>query len=123
VVTNVYDTVVDKADTTSTTDATVKITVIAQPMPDLKIPAICIDSKTGTITNSYIVSGYSAILYDFQWKDSTGTVVGTAANFSTDTPGDYTLEINAKSLAGCSSGVIPFTVKESAKPKEVSYTV
>lgn len=128
-----YAQVVDKNNPSSTSAAAdVYVTVIAKPILNLDVPTICVDSKTGKITDAYIVSGYSGSykdvsgnpqpLYSFQWKDSTGVTVSQNNNFLTDTAGNYTLEVMANTPENCTSGVYPFTVYESALPAKVTYT-
>jgi len=118
-----YVLVTEKANPTNTATSTVTLTVISLPVLNIVVGPICVDSQTGIVTNSYIMSGYNTKNYDIQWKDSTGTVVSMAANFSCDTPGDYTLVVTTKSGVNCTASFGPFTVIESAKPAKVTYTV
>ncbi|MFE3846765.1 choice-of-anchor L domain-containing protein [Flavobacterium sp. LB3P45] len=98
------------------------ITITQKPKPVLTVPTICIDIDTGNTTDAFIESGFSAPRYSFEWKSEDGTLVGTAENFSTNEPGNYTLTITNLSIFGCTSDSVPFTVIESSKPASVSYT-
>jgi gliding motility-associated-like protein len=97
------------------------ITITAKPKPTLTIPPICHDFKTGVISSSTIISGFSAPRYSFEWKKDDGTVVGTASEFSTNTPGNYTLTVTDLSIFSCPSDPVPFTVSESLPPRSVTY--
>jgi gliding motility-associated-like protein len=99
-----------------------EITITSKPKPVLTIPAICHDFATAAFTNSYITSGYSAPRYSFEWKKEDGSLAGTASDFSTSQPGNYTLTVTDLSIFGCTSDIIPFTVIESAPPTSISYT-
>jgi gliding motility-associated-like protein len=98
------------------------ITIKPKPKPTLTLLPICVDVETGVITDSYVTSDYSIPLYSFDWKSEDGTTVSTASDFSTKTPGKYTLIVSDLSVAGCSSEVVPFTVLISSRPAQVSFT-
>jgi gliding motility-associated-like protein len=98
------------------------ITIKAKPEPVISVLPICVDVDTGVINDSYISCNYSTPLYSFEWKREDGTIVGTAFDFSTKTPGKYTLAVNDLSIAGCMSEIVPFTVLISSKPAKVSFT-
>ncbi|MBP2282957.1 gliding motility-associated-like protein [Flavobacterium sp. CG_23.5] len=98
------------------------ITIISKPKPILTVPAICHDFETGAITDSHIISGFSAPRYSFEWKKEDGTLVGSSSDFSTNQPGNYTLIVTDLSIFGCPSEPIPFTVIESAPPASISFT-
>ncbi len=108
--------------TTLSNKAEISITLIPFPVNKLTLTNICIDSKTGIVTDAQIISGYNETLYTFDWKDNTGATVGNSSNYSTNVPGNYTVNINAVSITGCDSGTIPFTIIESAAPAVVTYT-
>lgn len=114
--------ITDKS-TNLSNNSEITITLIALPVINqLTVPPICIDSKSGIVTDSNIISGYNETLYTFDWKDNSGATVANSSNYSTNVPGNYTVNINAVSITGCDSGTIPFTVIESAAPAVVSYT-
>jgi gliding motility-associated-like protein len=96
------------------------ITITDKPKPILNVPAICHDFKTGILTNSNISSGYNAPQYAFEWKKEDGTLVSTNADFSTNTPGNYTLTVTDLSIFGCTADPVPFTIIESSGPASVS---
>ena len=100
----------------------IAITITAKPKPILTIPPICHDFETGAVTNSTIISGFSAPRYSFEWKKEDGTQVGTSPDFSTDIPGNYTLTVTDLSIFSCPSDPVPFTVIESSPPLSVTYT-
>ncbi|WP_369753226.1 choice-of-anchor L domain-containing protein [Flavobacterium sp. WC2409] len=99
-----------------------EITITDKPNPILSVPAICHDFATGTLTNAYITSGYTAPRYSFEWKEENGILVGTASDFSTSQPGNYTLTVTDLSIFGCTSDIIPFAVIESAPPSSITFT-
>lgn len=98
------------------------ITITEKPKPVLTVPAICIDIDTGTTTDAFIESGFTAPQYSFEWKSEDGTLVGTEENFSTNEPGNYKLTVTNLSIIGCTSDSVPFTVIESSKPASVTFT-
>lgn len=99
------------------------INIIPKPLPILYVPPICVDFVTGAITNSYVVSGFNAPQYSFEWKKEDGTLLSTNSDFSTNQPGNYTLTVTDLSLPnGCPSDSVPFTVIESSKPASITYT-
>lgn len=98
------------------------ITIKTKPEPVISLLPICVDVDTGVINDSYITSNYSAPLYSFDWKSEDGTTVSTTSDFSTKTPGKYTLIVNDLSVVGCSSDIVPFTVLISSKPAKVTFT-
>ncbi|MFV8368082.1 choice-of-anchor L domain-containing protein [Flavobacterium sp. LB2R40] len=98
------------------------IIITEKPKPMLSVPPICIDIDTGTTTDSYVVSGFTAPQYSFEWKTEDGTLVSTAENFSTNEPGNYALTVTDLSILGCTSESVPFTVIESSKPASVTFT-
>ena len=98
------------------------ITITEKPKPVLTVPTICIDIDTGITTDAFIESGFTAPQYSFEWKSEDGTLVSTAENFSTNQPGNYTLTVTNLSIFGCTSNSVPFTVIESSKPADVTYT-
>lgn len=131
---HIYAQVFDKNDPALVSPAAdVYVTVVKKPTPSINPQTICIDPKTGKITNAYFISGYGGTyndvdgipqpLYFFEWKDSAGTVLSTDSNFSIDTKGNYTLEIKANTPENCNSSIVSFTVNESAMPSNVTYTV
>jgi gliding motility-associated-like protein len=98
------------------------ITIKNKPIPRITLLPICVDVDTGIINDSYVTSGYTTPLFSFDWKNETGTTLGTASDFATKTPGKYTLTVNDLSVAGCVSKVVLFTVLISSKPAKVSFT-
>jgi gliding motility-associated-like protein len=98
------------------------ITITSKPKPILNVPAICHDFKTGILTNSTIISGFSAPRYSFEWTNESGTLVGSSSEFSTNQPGNYSLTVTDLSIFSCPSDPMPFTVIESSPPLSVSYT-
>jgi gliding motility-associated-like protein len=98
------------------------ITITSKPKPVVTAPPICHDFETGVITNSNIISNYSAPQYSFEWKKEDGTLVGTSSDFSTNEPGNYTLTVTDLSIFSCPSDPVPFTVAESLPPLTVTYT-
>lgn len=103
------------------------LTIVPKPDGDDLVieDQICIDAETGTISPAYVVSGYSSLYYTFDWQDSTGATVSTQPNFTTTTPGDYTLYITStiNGLSGCSSDPIAVTIVQSGKPQSVDVEV
>jgi gliding motility-associated-like protein len=97
------------------------ITIKTKPEPVISLLPICVDIDTGVINDSYVSCNYSAPLYSFDWKSEDGTTISTVFDFSTKTPGKYTLIVNDLSVVGCSSDVVPFTVLISSKPAKVSF--
>lgn len=125
---NIYAVVTNNA-TPSCFSSPVLIQLFPIPLPTgdklvIEDP-ICIDSDTGTVTPGYVTSGYSSLYYTFDWQDSTGATVSTSPNFTTTTPGDYTLYIktNVNGLTMCDSDPIPFTMIQSGKPQDVQIDV
>jgi gliding motility-associated-like protein len=98
------------------------ITITSKPKPVLDVPPICHDFETGVLTNSHIISGYSAPSHSFEWKKEDGTLVGTASDFSTNQPGNYSLTVTDLSIFGCTSDTVPFIVIESSPPASISFT-
>jgi gliding motility-associated-like protein len=98
------------------------ITITESPQPNLTVPSICIDTANGTTTNAVIESGFSAPQYGFEWRDETGSLVGTSSSFSTNRPGNYTLNVFNLAIFECSSGPVPFEIVTSALPKAITYT-
>jgi len=102
------------------------ITVIPKPHLEDRDGVICYNSESGVGEAAEFRTGYSGSLYTFKWTDETGldvTANPSAANFSTTTPGIYTLVISTIGLNGCESDPITFTVIESSRPKSVSIEV
>ena len=97
------------------------ITITDKPKAILIVPPVCHDFETGVVTNAYITSGFTAPQYAFEWKKEDGTVVGNAADFSTNEPGNYTLTVTDVSIFGCTADPVPFTVIESAGPASISF--
>ncbi|CAM4018167.1 T9SS type B sorting domain-containing protein [Flavobacterium weaverense] len=107
---------------TCPSETPISITITDKPKPNLTIPAICIDVDTGIITNANIKSGFTAPRYSFEWKSEDGNIVSTDENFSAAIPGNYTLVVTDLSIFGCTSEIFPFTVIESARPIDVTFT-
>ncbi len=109
------------------TPTLIQLLPIAQPTGDKLVieDPICVDSETGAVTPGYVVSGYSSQYYTFDWQDASGATVSTSPNFTTTTPGDYTLYITTtvNGLTACDSGAIPFTIIQSGKPQDVQIDV
>lgn len=99
------------------------ITITSKPKPVLKVPPICHDFETGAITDSHIISGFSAPRYSFEWKKEDGTLVGSASDFYANQPGNYTLTVTDLSIFGCPSEPVLFTVNVSMPPSSISYTI
>jgi gliding motility-associated-like protein len=103
--------------------ATLTINVIPKPHSNALTGTICYDTVTGSSTADTlpIQSGYSPSLYNFEWTDSDGNVVGSDTDFTPTMIGNYTLVITAIAPAACESDPIQVTVIESAKPASVTF--
>ncbi|MBC7524907.1 MAG: T9SS type B sorting domain-containing protein [Flavobacterium sp.] len=100
----------------------ISIFVNKLPEPILKNGIICVDSKTGTLLNPYLLtSGLSATSYTFQWFNAQGQVVGTSNNYLVNTAGTYSL-IATSNATGCSSAQVFATVNQS-EPAVVAYSI
>ncbi|TRX39216.1 T9SS type B sorting domain-containing protein [Flavobacterium restrictum] len=99
-----------------------QIIITEAPKPVPNPTPICHDFETGIRTNSYVSSGYTAPQYAFEWKKEDGTLVGTAEDFSTNVPGNYTLTVTNLAVFGCTAAPVAFTIIESAPPSAVTVT-
>lgn len=100
----------------------ISIIVNKLPKSSAKDGIICIDNVTGAVVNPYTIeSGLSATTHSIQWFDSTGTVVSTNANYTTQIPGVYSI-IASNNATGCASEELFITVTTS-QPAIVSYTL
>jgi gliding motility-associated-like protein len=100
----------------------IEITIMPKLEPIITSSAICHDFGTGIMSNSYNVTNYSSPKYAFEWKSEDGTLLGVAADFSTNQPGNYVLTVTDPSIISCSSDPIAFTVVEIFPPQIITYT-
>ncbi|HQW69255.1 MAG TPA: choice-of-anchor L domain-containing protein [Flavobacterium sp.] len=100
------------------------ITIIVNKLPE-PTPVdgvVCIDSETGDLLNAYTIhSGLSASTHSFEWKNESGTVVGTSTSYAAILPGVYTV-IATNNATGCSSEPTEVTVIQS-EPAVITYEV
>src|SRR5690606_22529002 len=72
----------------------VNLTVHQLPEPTVQDDYICTDPLTGDVIREAILeSGLEPTTHNFVWTDSVGNVLGTDANLTVNTPGDYTLTV------------------------------
>ena len=101
---------------------TVKITIFVKklPEPTFEDAYICIDSETQTLLSpKTIFSGLNANSHSFEWKDASGQILGTQANYTATLPGIYSLT-STNSITGCSS--IRTVTLSPSEPASITYT-
>lgn len=101
---------------------TVKISIFVKklPEPTFKDAYICIDSATQTLLSpTTIQSGLNAATHTFVWKNSSGVVIGTQANYIATLPGTYNLTATS-TLTSCTS-TRTVTLNPS-EPATITYT-
>lgn len=101
----------------------INITVNKIPEPKPVDGIICYENSTNTLLKSYtITTGLSNNLYDFEWQNETGEIVGGNNNtYEAKTAGKFTIKATNKST-NCSSTKIPVTIIAS-EPAIFTYTV
>ena len=83
---------------------------------------ICFDNITNTLQKSYIIdTGLSNTLFNFEWQNEAGTIVGNSNKYEAILPGKYTV-IATNKTTGCNSPKVSVTVNAS-EPAIVSYTI
>ncbi len=101
---------------------TVKIGIFVKklPEPTFKDDFICIDSETNALLSpKTIFSGLNSATHTFEWKDSSGQIIGIEANYTAILPGTYSLT-STSSVTGCSS-TRTVTLSPS-EPATITYT-
>jgi gliding motility-associated-like protein len=99
---------------------TIIVNKIPEPQPVDGI--VCINSATGNLLNSYMLtSGLSSNTHSFQWFNKEGIVVGASANYEVTSAGTYSV-IATSTITGCSSTATFATVHVS-EPAIVTYSV
>ncbi len=102
--------------------ATIKIGIFIKklPEPTFKDAFICVDSETQTLLSpKTIFSGLNSATHTFEWKNSSGQIIGTQANYTASLPGIYSLT-STSSLTGCSS--IRTVNLSPSEPAVITYT-
>ncbi len=100
----------------------ISIIVNKLPEPTVKNGIICVDSKTGSILNPYLItSGLPLSSNTFQWFNAQGQLVGTSNNYLAILAGTYSLIVK-NNLTECSSTEVFVTVSPS-EPAIVAYSI
>lgn len=86
------------------------------PDPNPQDAYLCVNNITGdAISVAVLSSGLLTGNYFFEWKDSTGEVVGTSNSYATNLAGDYTLTVtDFDPTKGCVSVVKTVSVLKSS---------